>query len=61
MLLAAWSLLELFWYRPLTAVWRTWATVLVLTRRRPGWGTIPRGGAFHAEPEADLTSAPLPP
>jgi hypothetical protein len=23
-LLGTWSLLELFWYRPLTALWRTW-------------------------------------
>ena len=33
MLLAGWSLLELFWYRPLTAIWRTWATVLVVAAR----------------------------
>jgi cellulose synthase/poly-beta-1,6-N-acetylglucosamine synthase-like glycosyltransferase len=60
MMLAGWSLLELFWYRPITAWWRTWATVLVLTGRRPGWGTIPRGTAFHEEPETELVAAPLP-
>jgi cellulose synthase/poly-beta-1,6-N-acetylglucosamine synthase-like glycosyltransferase len=60
MLLAGWSLLELFWYRPLTAFWRVWATLLVLVGRRPGWGTLPRGVAFGAEPEGDLVSAPLP-
>src|SRR5205085_10215360 len=43
MLLGAWSLVELLWYRPLTAVWRISATVLVVTGRRPGWGTSPRG------------------
>ena len=36
MLLGAWSLLELFWYRPLTALWRIWATVLVLRAGVPG-------------------------
>jgi hypothetical protein len=60
MLLGAWSLLELLWYRPLTAFWRVWATVLALTGRRPGWGTIPRGAAFREEPEAELVPAPLP-
>jgi cellulose synthase/poly-beta-1,6-N-acetylglucosamine synthase-like glycosyltransferase len=62
MLLAGWSLLELFWYRPLTALWRTWATVLVFAGRRPGWGSIPRGVAFREEPEAEgeLVAAPLP-
>jgi cellulose synthase/poly-beta-1,6-N-acetylglucosamine synthase-like glycosyltransferase len=60
MLLACWSLLELFWYRPLTALWRSWATVLVLTGRRPGWGSMPRGTAIREEPEAELVPAPLP-
>jgi len=60
MWLAAWSLLELFWYRPLTALWRIWATALVILGRRPGWGSIPRGTAFHEEPEVDLAPAPLP-
>lgn len=57
-LLAGWSLLELFWFRPLTAIWRLWATVLVLLGRRPGWGTIPRGVALHEKGE--LVSKPLP-
>jgi hypothetical protein len=60
MLLATWSLLELFWYRPLTALWRLSATVLMIARRRPGWGSIPRGTAFHEQPEAELAPAPLP-
>jgi cellulose synthase/poly-beta-1,6-N-acetylglucosamine synthase-like glycosyltransferase len=60
MLLAGWSLLELFWYRPLTAVWRTWATMLFLFGRRPDWGSIPRGTAFREESEAELAPAPLP-
>ena len=57
-LLGLWSLAELFWYRPITAWWRTWATFLWLTGRRPGWGTIPRGAAFEEQPE--VASAPLP-
>jgi cellulose synthase/poly-beta-1,6-N-acetylglucosamine synthase-like glycosyltransferase len=62
MVLAGWGVLELFWYRPLTAVWRTWATGLALLGRRPGWGTIPRGVAIREEPEAaeELVPAPLP-
>ena len=59
-MLGAWSLVELFWYRPLTALWRIWATVLVIAGRRPGWGSIPRGAAFRDEPDAELASAPLP-
>jgi cellulose synthase/poly-beta-1,6-N-acetylglucosamine synthase-like glycosyltransferase len=59
-LLALWSLAELFWYRPLTTLWRTWATVLSVTGRRPGWGSIPRGTAIRPEPEAELAPAPLP-
>ena len=58
-MLGAWSLVELFWYRPLTALWRIWATVLVIAGRRPGWGSIPRGAAFRDEPDAELASAPL--
>ena len=46
MVLAGWGLVELFWYRPLNALWRLWATSLILIGRRPGWGTIPRGAAF---------------
>ena len=60
MLLAGWSLVELLWYRPLNALWRLWATVLVLLGRRPGWGTIPRGAAFSETPETELAPAPLP-
>jgi len=59
-IIALWSVVELFWYRPLTAIWRTWATMLVLFGRRPGWGTIPRGVAFHSEPQAEIVAAPLP-
>jgi cellulose synthase/poly-beta-1,6-N-acetylglucosamine synthase-like glycosyltransferase len=59
MVLAGWSLLESFWYRPLTALWRVWATGLVLVGKRPGWGSIPRGAAF-GEPEEELMTAPLP-
>src|SRR4051812_34865266 len=43
MMLAGWSLLELFWYRPLTAWWRTWATVLVRPAGGPG-GARSRAG-----------------
>jgi cellulose synthase/poly-beta-1,6-N-acetylglucosamine synthase-like glycosyltransferase len=49
-----WGLLEMFWYQPLVALWRIWATIRFLTGRRPGWGTIPRGGALAEAP------APLP-
>jgi cellulose synthase/poly-beta-1,6-N-acetylglucosamine synthase-like glycosyltransferase len=60
MLLAGWSLAEVLWYRPLTALWRVWATLLLLSFRRPGWGSIPRGAAFREEPEVELAPAPLP-
>ncbi len=60
MVLAGWGLVELVWYRPLNALWRLWATVLVLLGRRPGWGTIPRGAAFSEGPEPELAPAPLP-
>ena len=60
MLLGAWSMVELFWYRPLTALWRIWATVLVIVGKRPGWGSIPRGAAFRDEPDAEPVPAPLP-
>jgi len=52
-----WGVLEIFWYQPLTAVWRVWATFLVLIGRRPGWGTIPRGAALHEEPREPPTEA----
>jgi uncharacterized membrane protein len=58
--LAGWSLLEVVWYRPLTAVWRSWATVLFVTGRRPGWGSIPRGAAFRGTREQEPVRAPLP-
>jgi hypothetical protein len=60
MLLAGWSLVEIVWYRPINLFWRLWATMLVLTGRRPGWGTIPRGAAFSETPETDIAPAPLP-
>lgn len=60
MWIAGWSLVEILWFRPLTAVWRVWATFLFLTGRRPGWGTLPRGGAFREEEQPELVSAPLP-
>jgi cellulose synthase/poly-beta-1,6-N-acetylglucosamine synthase-like glycosyltransferase len=59
MLIGAWSLLEIFWFRPLTAFWRTWATILFVAGRRPGWGSIPRGAAL-ATPESEIEPAPLP-
>jgi hypothetical protein len=58
-MIACWSLLEVFWYRPLTAIWRTWATLLFLIGRRPGWGTIPRGVAL-AEAPVEIVPTPLP-
>lgn len=59
MLIGGWGLLEIFWYRPLTAFWRVWATLLFMLGRRPGWGSIPRGAALAA-PEPELEPAPLP-
>jgi cellulose synthase/poly-beta-1,6-N-acetylglucosamine synthase-like glycosyltransferase len=59
MLIGGWSLLEIFWYRPLTALWRLWATILFFTGRRPGWGSIPRGTAL-AVPASETEPAPLP-
>jgi len=47
----SWGLLEIFWYQPLTALWRIWATLLFVTGRRPGWGRIPRGVALTEAPE----------
>jgi len=61
LLLGLWSLLELFWYRPLMLVWRLWATVLLLVGRRPEWGTIPRGAALGADGQAlEPQTLPLP-
>jgi cellulose synthase/poly-beta-1,6-N-acetylglucosamine synthase-like glycosyltransferase len=59
LLIGGWGLLEMFWYRPLTAIWRTWATLLWVTGRRPGWGSIPRGAALAEQP-ADTEAAPAP-
>jgi cellulose synthase/poly-beta-1,6-N-acetylglucosamine synthase-like glycosyltransferase len=50
--LLGWSLLECLWYRPLLAVWRTWATFSLLFGRRPGWGTIPRRALGEAPAES---------
>jgi cellulose synthase/poly-beta-1,6-N-acetylglucosamine synthase-like glycosyltransferase len=62
LLIGGWGLLEMFWYQPMSAFWRLWASFLWVTGRRPGWGTIPRGAAL-AEPvpaEApELAPAPL--
>ena len=61
LLLGLWSLLELFWYRPLMLVWRLRATVLLLLGRRPAWGTIPRGAALGADGESlEPQTLPLP-
>jgi cellulose synthase/poly-beta-1,6-N-acetylglucosamine synthase-like glycosyltransferase len=61
LLLGLWSLLELFWYRPLTLLWRFWAMMLLLVGRRPGWGTIPRGAVLGADGAApDAPTLPLP-
>jgi hypothetical protein len=62
LLIGGWSLLEMFWYQPLSAVWRVWASVLWLIGRRPGWGSIPRGVALAqapAEEPPELAAAPL--
>lgn len=56
---ALWGVLEIFWFQPLTAIWRVWATWLVLMGRRPGWGTIPRGAAL-VEAAVEVEPAPLP-
>ncbi len=59
LLLGLWSLLELFWYRPLTMLWRIWAMLLVLVGRRPEWGEIPRGVAL-GDDVPDAPTLPLP-
>jgi cellulose synthase/poly-beta-1,6-N-acetylglucosamine synthase-like glycosyltransferase len=55
--LIGWGLLEILWYRPLLAVWRTWATASVLLGKQPTWGTIERRelGAAPGEAVAPLT------
>ena len=58
-MIACWGVLEIFWFRPLTAIWRTWATFLFLIGRRPGWGKIPRGAALEEAP-VEIAPAPLP-
>ena len=61
--LGGWSLLEIAWYRPLTAIWRAWASIRWLTGSRPGWGSIPRGAALAERPDEispDAQPAPLP-
>jgi hypothetical protein len=60
LLLGLWSLLELFWYRPLTLLWRVWATGLLLVGRRPGWGTIPRGAVLGGDHDDALVPQTLP-
>jgi cellulose synthase/poly-beta-1,6-N-acetylglucosamine synthase-like glycosyltransferase len=60
LLLGLWSLLELFWYRPLTLLWRVWATGLLLVGRRPGWGTIPRGEVLGVDHDDALVPQTLP-
>lgn len=62
LLIGGWGLLEMFWYQPLSALWRMWATFLWLIGRRPGWGTIPRGAALAQAPPPEtpeLAPAPL--
>jgi cellulose synthase/poly-beta-1,6-N-acetylglucosamine synthase-like glycosyltransferase len=62
LLIGGWGLLEMFWYQPISAVWRLWASVLWVIGRRPGWGTIPRGAALvqPSPVEApELAPAPL--
>jgi cellulose synthase/poly-beta-1,6-N-acetylglucosamine synthase-like glycosyltransferase len=62
LLIGGWGALEIFWYRPLTAFWRVWASLLWLAGRRPSWGEIPRGAALGERPslEPELATAPLP-
>jgi hypothetical protein len=50
LLLARWGLVEALWFRPCLAWWRLKATVLALSGRRPGWGTIPRGAGILERP-----------
>lgn len=50
--LLGWSLLEIFWYRPLLALWRTWATLSYVFGRRSVWGHIPRRALDEAPAES---------
>jgi hypothetical protein len=50
----------MFWYQPLTAFWRIWATILFLSGHRPGWGTIPRGAALAETPARCRAEQTLP-
>jgi cellulose synthase/poly-beta-1,6-N-acetylglucosamine synthase-like glycosyltransferase len=62
LLIGGWGLLEMFWYQPISAVWRLWASFLWVIGRRPGWGTIPRGAALVQPPPVEapeLAPAPL--
>jgi cellulose synthase/poly-beta-1,6-N-acetylglucosamine synthase-like glycosyltransferase len=56
--LLGWGLLEVFWFRPLLVVWRTWATFLLLIGRRPGWGKIKRR-ALEPEETPAVLGVPL--
>jgi hypothetical protein len=49
-----WGVLEIFWYHPLLAVWRTSGTIRLALGRRPGWGEIPRE-ALEEAPAGALT------
>jgi len=51
---AAWGVLEIFWYHPLLAIWRTSGTIRLALGRRPGWGEIPRE-ALEEAPAGALT------
>lgn len=59
-LIGGWGLLEMFWYRPLTAIWRAWATVLWLTGKRASWGSIPRGAALGEQRDTPPEAEPAP-
>ena len=47
--LIGWGLLEIFWFRPLIAFLRAWATITLFVGHRPTWGSIPRR-TFDEEP-----------
>jgi cellulose synthase/poly-beta-1,6-N-acetylglucosamine synthase-like glycosyltransferase len=55
--LAAWGLIEAFWFRPPLTWWRLKATLLAIIGRRPGWGSIPRGEGILEHPAPSV--APL--